>query len=406
MEKENYDDNSLFRIIPPCQYEMQDNIRNIISSGFLPDNVNVDYENFKSELETNLTLQNKNMGQEIRYGAKFQLYQHSSKRYLSIKPADDDTVINAFENGYTDSLCYQPCFSEYPSEFTHFTFEECCLFQKRKQTSIKDNHYLYLVSQHGYHSLYAFNVEKQLFMTESEKTPISVNIVKESDTFDEVVDVQNSELVAVTYANSDLYLNYPSDDTNDLEQNLVFEKFYDYTDIDINGWFSLEYDVESEKVYLKHFNTGKFVTIYNKIGIRDRVVLTDEKTDNSQLIFDTVDSENTEVIKYTFDTVFKIMSNPGEAKESESFVRVADEGDKKELSNTNLYDEMLKAEPLDEKAIPIVIKQSCPVNKYDTFNLLFPQTNTYRELMFCKDIKTYLNNFIKSLNAYDKPLEL
>ena len=179
---------------------------------------------------------------------------------------------------------------------------------------------------------------------------------------------------------------------------MVFKKFYDYADIDINGWFSLEYKIESEKVYLKRFNTGKFVTVYNKISIRDRVVLTDEKTDNSQLIFNTVDSENIEVTKYTFDTVFKIMSNLGEANESESFVRVADKGDKKELSNTNLYDEMLKAEPLDEKTVPIVIKQSCPVNKYDTFNLLFPQTNTHRESMFCNDIKTYLTNFIKSLN--------
>ena len=165
MEKENYDDNSLFRIIPPCQYEMQDNIRNIISSGFLPEHVNVDYENFRSELETNLSLQDKTMGQEIKYGSKFQLYQHSSKRYLSIKPADDDIVINAFQNGYTDSLCFQICFSEYPSEFTHFTFEECCLFQKRNQTGIKDNHYLYLVSHYGYNTLYAYNVDKQPFMT-------------------------------------------------------------------------------------------------------------------------------------------------------------------------------------------------------------------------------------------------
>ena len=66
--------------------------------------------------------------------------------------------------------------------------------------------------------------------------------MKVSDTFNETIDVQNSELVAVTYANSDFYLNYPSN--TDSEQNLVFEKFYDYTDIDINGWFILEYDVK------------------------------------------------------------------------------------------------------------------------------------------------------------------
>ena len=105
--------------------------------------------------------------------------------------------------------------------------------------------------------------------------------MKVSDTFNETIDVQNSELVAVTYANSDFYLNYTSNtDPDNPEQNLVFEKFYDYTDIDINGWFILEYDVESEKVYLKHFNTNKYVTIYNKIGIKDRVILKDEKSDD------------------------------------------------------------------------------------------------------------------------------
>ena len=100
------------------------------------------------------------------------------------------------------------------------------------------------------------------------------------------------------------------------------------------------------------------------------------------------------------------MSTPGEANKSESFVRIADEGDKKELNDGDFYDEVAKVETFEHQTIPIVIKQSCPVNKYDTFNLLFPQTNTYRELMFCKDTKTYLNNFLKSLKACDKPLEL
>ena len=135
-----------------------------------------------------------------------------------------------------------------------------------------------MVSRHGYNTVYAYNVDKQPFMTENKKTTISVNIIKASDTFNETVDVENSELVAVTYANSDFYLNYPSN--SNPSQNLVFEKFYDYTDIDINGWFILEYDAESEKVYLKHFNTNKYLTVYNKIGIEDRVVLKDEKSDD------------------------------------------------------------------------------------------------------------------------------
>lgn len=125
MPEDLYDDNCVFRVIPSCQHEMQNNIKSIVDKEVLPENVDVDYENFISELESNLEIQKKLMGSELKYGTKFQLYQHSSKRFLCIKPADNHTVTNVFENNYTDSACFQFCFTEYPSSYTHFTFDEC-----------------------------------------------------------------------------------------------------------------------------------------------------------------------------------------------------------------------------------------------------------------------------------------
>ena len=256
--------------------------------------------------------------------------------------------------------------------------------------------------------MYAHSIDKQPFMTESYKTPVSFDIIRDSDTFEEVVDVQSNEVVLITYANGDLYLNLPKNDKkNDNEdENLVFQPWYDYRDIDLNGWFTIEYDQESDKIHLKHFNTGKYLTVFNKVGIKDIVTLKDEKSENSQLVFDPVDSEEPDIMTYTYDTVFKIKSSPGEADKSESFVRVADENDVKELAGVEDEDDILELEATTERTIPVVVKEECPVNEYDTFNLVFPQANTYRELMFCKDINTYLSNFVDSLNKYHDPLSL
>ena len=103
---------------------MLEQIRNIIYENEIPDNVEVDFENFMSEMQANVDVQDKLMGRPVKYGSRFQLVQQSSKRFLSIRPAETDIVLQAFKNGYTDTQCYELCFSEYPTTFTHFLFEE------------------------------------------------------------------------------------------------------------------------------------------------------------------------------------------------------------------------------------------------------------------------------------------
>lgn len=249
------------------------------------------------------------------------------------------------------------------------------------------------------------------------KTPISFDIIKESETFNEVVDVHSNEVVLIAYANGSLYLNVPSEskskkknvdnsELNEEDIKLAFEPWYDYRDIDLNGWFTIEYDMESDKVHLKHFNTGKYLTVFNKIGIDDIVTLRDEKSENSQLVFEPVDSYEPDIMAYTTDTVFKIMSTPGEAIASECYIRVADEEDKKKLSKSNENDENAEFEAAAVSTVPIVVKEKCSVNEFDTFNLVFPQSQTYRELMFCKDTYTYISTFMRTLTTQNNPLEV
>lgn len=72
----------MFRIIPPAQFALLNKMRKIVEEENIPENVNVDFENFMSEMQANVDLQEDFMGEQVKYGAKFQLVQESSKRFL------------------------------------------------------------------------------------------------------------------------------------------------------------------------------------------------------------------------------------------------------------------------------------------------------------------------------------
>jgi hypothetical protein len=156
-KQNDYDSNCVFRIIPEAQYEMLKKVKNVINSNKIPDNFDVDYGNFISELQANVDIQNKVMGNSIRYGAKFQLIQESSKRFLSTKPADISSVMNCFKSGYIDNECFEFCFSEHPTSFTHFKFQECSSFQKEGEAKIRESHYIYLYNEYQEQRLYLCN---------------------------------------------------------------------------------------------------------------------------------------------------------------------------------------------------------------------------------------------------------
>lgn len=104
MDREDYDPNCVFRIIPSAQYAMQTRMRDIIDDESIPEKVDIDFENFMSEMEANVDLQEDFMGKPIKYGGKFQLVQESSKRFVSIREASTKDVKRVFTEGYIDSF--------------------------------------------------------------------------------------------------------------------------------------------------------------------------------------------------------------------------------------------------------------------------------------------------------------
>jgi hypothetical protein len=82
MGKDQYNVNCLFRIIPSSQYTMQDKIIDIVEEDTVPASINIEYENFISEINSNTNTYNLKFGKSVRFEDRFQLYQDSSKRFL------------------------------------------------------------------------------------------------------------------------------------------------------------------------------------------------------------------------------------------------------------------------------------------------------------------------------------
>jgi hypothetical protein len=404
MDKEDYDLNCVFRIIPQAQTTMQTKMLKLLETDKIVPSVDIDYENFMSEMEANIDLQDEVMGKPVKYDAKFQLIQESSKRFLSINESNSYAVKNIFPNGYTDSYCFYFGFSEYPSKQTHFNFKECCTYQREGAGTVKDDHFFYLCTLYNNKSLYTYSDEKYLVMTQSYKTPISYDLVRESETFDEIEDVQSSEVVLLTYANDNFYLNVPhklNKETGDYnEGNILFQKWQNNKDIDFNGWFMIEYDEDNNQVHLKHFNSNKYVTIVNGEDDDDHARLEVERDEDSQVIFEPINTTNNNVMDYTTHTVFKVRAFQTGQDNEDNYLRFNNnEDDTNYQSNKNDKQQIFNDD--SNETVPLVVRNASLINLFDTFNLVFPNDDTYRELFFSKDSFLQFQFYIKEMKRTD-----
>jgi len=123
---------------------MQDKILGIIEEGTIPANIEIEYENFISEMDSNSTNYDQHYGKSVKFEDSFQLYQDSSKRFLSFDNCKVEEISRMFNNQYSDSQCYFLGFTEYPADNTHFSFETVASYQQEEDGCIKKHHYVYL----------------------------------------------------------------------------------------------------------------------------------------------------------------------------------------------------------------------------------------------------------------------
>ena len=137
MAGDNYDINCLFRILPSSQHIMQDKILDVIEEEEIPENIEIDYENFVSEINSNTNSFNLNNELSVRFEDNIQLYHDSSKRFLCFYSEKLDEIKDTFDNQYSDSECFYLGFSEYPADNTHFSFETVPTYQQEEDGYIK-----------------------------------------------------------------------------------------------------------------------------------------------------------------------------------------------------------------------------------------------------------------------------
>ena len=147
MGESEYNINCLFKVIPSSQFIMQDKILTYIEEDQVPMNIDVEFENFSSEVISNSTNLGIMIGKSVKYEETFQLYQESSKRFLAFFSRSVDNIEKIFANNlFSGDECYYLGFSEYPGSNTHFKFETVASYQSEIDGFIKRDHSVYLTA--------------------------------------------------------------------------------------------------------------------------------------------------------------------------------------------------------------------------------------------------------------------
>ena len=132
--------------------------------------------------------------------------------------------------------------------------------------------------------------------------------VRETDTFEEDLTIENFPICLITYANDKYYLNAPQvyDEESDKfhTEGIQFDYYQDLQNIDFNGYWIVETFTDKEgknsKCFLRHFNTGNYLCIEeNKSEIDGIAKIQPELQESSEFVFEPVNSTETDIDKYT-----------------------------------------------------------------------------------------------------------
>ena len=209
MDENEYNINCLFRVLPSSQYVMQNKILNIVEDDTIPENIQVEFENFTSEVYSNSTNYELSLGKSVKYEETFQLYQDSSKRYLAFYSRSVDDIGKVFSNKFSGDECYYLGFSEYPGYNTHFKFETVANYQSEIDGYIKRDHFVYLTIFDQVRKHYLHWIKKEWVLTEAHKSPITFKVIKENSSEDLALTIARSNVFLLSYANENFYLNVP-----------------------------------------------------------------------------------------------------------------------------------------------------------------------------------------------------
>jgi hypothetical protein len=400
MEKDEYNINSLFKIIPSAQHNMQDKILDIIESEVIPHNIDIEYENFISEVESNTTAYNISKDKPVRFEDSFQLYQDSSKRFICFYSCKINEIKKEFKNTYSDSNWYYLGLTEYPGDNTHFSFETVPSYQQEEDGTVKKYHYLYLTIFEKGKMHYLYNLNKSIFLTESEKTPITLSVVREAGEINVKRTLGRTDVVLISFANDNFYLNIPQKinyNTGKYEdKEPEFKRWQDSKNIDFNGWWQIDVIGElSDKMQLRHYNTGNYLALAENLESEFPFDLTPDQEKARTFEVQPINSANKDINCMWESDIFKIkIELPGLSTDREYItIETWEESD-------YIFDEGAN---FNKKKI--VRSTQSPTNLNDTFKFIIPKEEEYLELSLCIDSRSYIEAFIGKLKKNEDVLE-
>ena len=392
MEESEYNINCLFRVLPSSQYVMQNKILNIVEEDTVPENIDVEFENFTSEVESNSTNFEISLGKSVKYEQTFQLYQDSSKRYLAFFSRNVDDIERVYSNKFSGDECYYLGFSEYPGYNTHFKFETVANYQSEIDGYIKRDHYVYLTAFDQVKKHYLHWVKKECVLTETNKTPLKFKVIREDTSENITMTVARSNVFLLSYANENFYLNVQHElnkTTGEyVQKDINFWKWNDINNVDFNGWWDIDVQDDSTTALLKNFNNGKFL-IYVPNNKEKPFDLTQEKDEATVFEFKSIIRDVKDINEFNEDEVFKLKLLNKDDKQ-QMYLWIEDS------ENKNLY---FDGNQLDVDNMKCITKTPAEDNTYDSFKIIIPIEEKYLELSLCIDSREYIQLFIQKLEA-------
>ena len=385
MGENEYNINCMFWVLPTCQYVMHDKVLSFIEEETIPENIDVEFENFSSEVNSNSSSYSISIGKNVKYEETFQLYQDSSKRFLAFYSRNVKNIDKIFDDKFFGDECYYLGFSDYPGSNTHFKFETVANYQSEIDGYVKKDHFVYLTAVDQMKTHYLYSIENELVLTETHKTPISFKVIRDSQSLNAQRTVSRSNVFLLAFANDNLYLNSLHElnkKTGEYyEKSINFNRWSDINNIDFNGWWQIEYLDVPTKVYFRNFNSGKFLA---KIENSQTSVfsLVNDKEEATAFELTSITNDVSDVSEFTENEIFKIKI--GNKDTNDNYVCVEE---------TDVNELFFGESETDSDIKRCILGSQSEENVNDSFKIIIPKEEKYLEISIWIDSREYIPLF-------------
>lgn len=247
---------------------------------------------------------------------------------------------------------------------------------------------------------YLYNIGRTCVLTESYKMPMTITVVREPEENKSVRTISRTDVVLISFANDNFYLNIPQKLNSSTgkyeEKEAEFQRWQDSKNIDFNGWWQPDILDDSSKVQLRHFNSGRYLKLSDNPGSDYPFDLTDKSEEAETFELVSINSEMKDVNNFTENEIFKMKIDGATHLLLGNYLSIESRSD----SDYMFYEDA----NFDKKKVVITFPSK--TNLTDTFKMIIPKEDEYLELSLCIDSREYIDSFsdrlVKSENVINE----